>query len=282
VIGGPRRGHGHRVQKPRSRCELAVDRWGDGPPVLLLHGIGGSARYWRPLAEVSGGYRATAPDLLGFGRSPKPDHSAYDVQDHLCTLLPLVEPGSVVVAHSTGAVLAAALAAARPDLVSALLLVGAPLYADLPSARTEVRRLGFLARVTASGEVAGRLAMVLMHGLIQPLSPWLPLGLPTEVVEDFWRHSWTSYSRTLRRVVVGHPAVPDLERLSMPCTLLYGARDTTASRQPLAALVAGNCALRHVEAAGGHHLPVQDPRSVADVLEQVLTTALGRGSAAPA
>lgn len=101
-----------------------MDRWGDGPPVLLVHGIGGSARYWRPLAEVSTGYRATAPDLLGFGRSPRPDDSAYDVGDPLDALLPLVAPGSVVVAHSTGAVLAAALATARPDLVSALLLVG--------------------------------------------------------------------------------------------------------------------------------------------------------------
>jgi pimeloyl-ACP methyl ester carboxylesterase len=264
------------MQEGRSRCELAVDRWGDGPPVLLLHGIGGSARYWRSLREASCGYRATAPDLLGFGRSPKPDDSDYDVQEDLATLLPLVEPGSVVVAHSTGAVLAAALAAARPDLVSALLLVGAPLYADVPSARRQVRQLGFLARVTASGEVAGRLTMVVMHTVVQPLSRWLPLGLPTEVVEDFWRHSWTSYSRTLRRVVVGHPAVPDLERVSMPCTLLYGAQDTTAARDPLAALVAGNSAVRHVELADGHHLPAQDPRAVTDQLEQVLAAAAGR------
>jgi pimeloyl-ACP methyl ester carboxylesterase len=113
--------------------------------------IGGSARYWRPLAEVSAGYRATAPDLLGFGRSPRPDDSAYDVREHLAALLPLVEPGSVVVAHSTGAVLAAALAAARPDLVSALLLVGAPLYADVPSARSEVRRLGSWPRSPPQG-----------------------------------------------------------------------------------------------------------------------------------
>jgi pimeloyl-ACP methyl ester carboxylesterase len=116
-----------------------------------------------------------------------------------------------------------------------------------------------------------------LHGLVQPLSPWLPLRLPAEVVEDFWRHSWASYSRTLRRVVVGHPAVPDVARLSMPCTLLYGAQDTTASRQPLGALLARNCTLRHVEVAGGHHLPVQDPRAVADVLGQVLATAAGRG-----
>ena len=122
------------------------------------------------MAAVSDGYRATAPDLLGFGRSPRPVDARYDVDEHLERLVPLVPPGSVVVAHSTGAVLAAALAARRPDLVRSLLLIGAPLYADVPEARREVRRLGPLARVTASGEVLGRLTMVVLHGLVQPLS----------------------------------------------------------------------------------------------------------------
>lgn len=96
----------------------------------------------------------------------------------------------------------------RADLVKALLLIGAPLYADVPAARREVRRLSCLARVTASGEVLGQLTMIVLHTLVQPLSPLLPLGLPREVVEDFWEHSWRSYSRTLRRVVVEHPAAP--------------------------------------------------------------------------
>lgn len=253
--------------------ELAVERWGAGPPVLLLHGIGGSARYWRPLAEVSTGYRAVAPDLLGFGRSPRPEDRPYDVDAHLEALLPLVARGSVVLAHSTGAVLAAALAARRPDLVRALLLVGAPLYADVASARREVRKLGALARFTASGEVAGRVAMVLLHTLVRPLSALLPLGLPPAVVQDFWEHSWTSYSRTLRQVVIDHPAVPDLAATDVPCTLVYGRTDRTASHAPLPGLLAANPALRAVELPGGHHLPAQDPARIA----QLLTAQLARG-----
>ena len=254
------------------RCSpLFVERWGDsGPPVVLLHGIGGSARYWHGLAAVAGGYRATAPDLLGFGRSPRPDQARYDVEEHLEHLEPLIAPGSIVVAHSTGAVLAAALAVRRPDLVKSLLLIGAPLYADVPAARREVRRLGFLARVTASGEILGRLTMIVLHTLVQPLSPLLPLGLPREVVEDFWEHSWRSYSRTLRRVVVEHPAPPDLERITMPCTLVYGADDQSASRERLAQLLGRNGQLTHVEVPGTHQLPARQPERVADVLRQVL------------
>jgi pimeloyl-ACP methyl ester carboxylesterase len=240
--------------------------------VLFLHGIGGSGRYWQPLAEVSGGYAGVAPDLLGFGRSPWPADSTYDVDAHLEALLAVAPSRSVVVAHSTGAVLAVALAARHPERVEKLLLIGAPLYEDLAQARREVRRLGPLARVTASGEVAGRAAMVVLHGLVRPVSRLLPLGLPEPVVEDFWRHSWTSYSRTLRNVVVGYPAVPLLGTLAMPCALLYGTDDTTAYRPSTDRLHQLNPRLRVLEAPGGHHVAVQNPAVVADALGNMLAT----------
>ena len=250
--------------------QLCTRTWGHGRPVLFLHGIGGSGRYWQPLAQVSRGYNAVAPDLLGFGRSPWPADSAYDVDAHLDALLPVAPPRSVVVAHSTGAVLAMALATRHPDRVEKLMLIGAPLYEDPAQARREVRRLGTLARVTASGEVAGRAAMVVLHGLVQPFSRLLPMGLPHDVVDDFWRHSWTSYSRTLRNVVVGSPAVPLISTLRMPCTLLYGAEDSTAYRPSTQRLRQLNPQLRVLTTNGGHHVAVQEPAAVAHALSGVL------------
>lgn len=249
---------------------LQDERWGSGPPALFLHGIGGSARYWRPLAAASSGYRGVAVDLLGFGRSPRPDGASYDLDCHLEALLPSVPPGSVVLAHSTGAVLAGALAVRRPDLVRALLLVGAPLYADRAEAEREVGGLGYLARVTATGEVAGRVACAVLHGLVKPVSRHLPTGLPDAVVRDFWEHDWRSYSRTLRRVVIGHPLVPDLREVAVPCTLLHGWEDRTASRRPLPDLVDDSPLLRAVEVAGDHHVAVRRPQVVADALGELL------------
>lgn len=247
--------------------------WGHGRPVLFLHGIGGSGRYWRSLARVSHGYSAAAPDLLGFGQSPRPADSAYDVDAHLGAILPVAPPRSVVVAHSTGAILALALASRHPDRVEELLLIGAPLYEDVAQARRQVRQLGPLARVTASGEVAGRAAMVVLHGLVKPVSRLLPTGPPREVVEDFWQHSWTSYSRTLRNVVIGHPAVPLISSLRMPCTLLYGVDDSTASRPSSQRLRQLNRRLRVLQVSGGHHVAVQDPHVVAEALREVLADA---------
>ena len=112
--------------------------------------------------------------------------------------------------------------------------------------------------------------MVVLHGLVQPLSTRLPVRLPRAVVEDFWLHSWLSYSRTLRRVVVEHPAVPDLEQLSIPCTLLYGTKDQSASREALQGLLLRNSCLDHVELPGTHHLPARQPERVAEILRGLL------------
>ena len=67
---------------------LSARSWGQGPPVVLLHGLGASSRYWETLAHSSSGYAATAPDLLGFGRSPKPPEASYDAACHVEALSP--------------------------------------------------------------------------------------------------------------------------------------------------------------------------------------------------
>jgi len=47
---------------------------GDGPPVVLLHGIGRSLEDWADtVPALSGQYRVYAPDMIGFGLSDKPD-----------------------------------------------------------------------------------------------------------------------------------------------------------------------------------------------------------------
>lgn len=52
---------------------LYINSWGSGSPLVFIHGLGASARYWEPLTgALPTGYRGIAPDLLGFGRSPAP------------------------------------------------------------------------------------------------------------------------------------------------------------------------------------------------------------------
>ena len=180
-------------------------RWGEGEPVLFVHGLGASGRYWDRLAEQASGFAGVAPDLLGFGRSPKPADSSYSVEEHLDALAPLLEDRSVVVGHSTGAILAAALAARERERVAALLLVGLPAFADEATARAEIGRLGLLARLTAEGNDLARLlchAMCSLRPLAVTLGPlvsatsprqWWPTGpaTPGPRTAGRWRRSWS-------------------------------------------------------------------------------------------
>ena len=52
---------------------LHLRRNGTGPPILHLHGVGGSGLIFQPVVQrVGTGFDHLRPDLLGYGYSPKP------------------------------------------------------------------------------------------------------------------------------------------------------------------------------------------------------------------
>jgi pimeloyl-ACP methyl ester carboxylesterase len=55
---------------------------GHGKPLLLVHGLGGSSLDWAPVIKTyaRAGYHVYAPDLLGYGKSQKPDVS-YSIEE---------------------------------------------------------------------------------------------------------------------------------------------------------------------------------------------------------
>jgi len=256
---------------------LHVDEWGTGLPVAFVHGLGASARYWEPLRDASIGYHGLAPDLLGFGRSPAPPDAAYDVESHIAALSAVVPAGSLVVGHSTGGLIAAALAGRRPDLVRRLLLIGMPAYPDAQSAREEVGRFGALARLTLKGSPLARVlctAMCEVRPLAIAVAPLVVRDLPASIASDGARHTWTSYHRTLENVVVGYRPGPDLAAAAAPITFLHGDVDPTAPlpfvRRLVDELTAERDDVKLKVVAGDHHLALRRPAQVAVVLTTLL------------
>lgn len=120
---------------PTGEAELEVAVYGDGRPVLLLHGFPDSGRLWRHQvpALVEAGFRVIVPDLRGYGGSSKPaDVDAYRmrrlVADVVAVLDRLDAPRPHVVGHDWGAGLAWVLAGVAPERVDhlAVLSVGHP------------------------------------------------------------------------------------------------------------------------------------------------------------
>jgi pimeloyl-ACP methyl ester carboxylesterase len=111
--------HGHPV---------TYRRVGEGPAVVLIHGITSSSRTWRevlPLLAASG-YTVIAPDLLGHGRSAKPrgDYSLGAYASGVRDLLVALEvPRATIVGHSLGGGVAMQFAYQFPERVERLVLV---------------------------------------------------------------------------------------------------------------------------------------------------------------
>ncbi|HVI38528.1 MAG TPA: alpha/beta hydrolase, partial [Gaiellales bacterium] len=107
---------------------LHVHRYGPTrpPQILAVHGLTGHGQRWQTLATRHlPEFAIVAPDLIGHGRSSWEAPWNIDANvDALARLLDTDAEGPVVVVgHSFGGAVALNLAAARPDLVSALVLL---------------------------------------------------------------------------------------------------------------------------------------------------------------
>ncbi len=93
---------------------------GRGEPVLLLHGLGNSGRDWefQLPALLAAGYRVIRPDLLGFGRSGRPEEGfgPSEMAADMRTLLQsLGVTGAHLVGYSMGGAVAYQLAVEEPE-----------------------------------------------------------------------------------------------------------------------------------------------------------------------
>ncbi|MEA5420301.1 alpha/beta fold hydrolase [Spirulina sp. CCNP1310] len=97
------------------------------PPLLLVHGFGASTDHWRKnIAELQSDFEVWAIDLLGFGRSQKPDiaYSGDLWRDQLTDFIAEVIGRPVVLAgNSLGGYSALCVAAQRPQWAKGLILL---------------------------------------------------------------------------------------------------------------------------------------------------------------
>lgn len=112
--------HGHK---------LSVVVAGEGPVVLLVHGMAGSAATWKHvLPALAQRFTVVAPDLLGHGESGKPRRGEYSLGAHANVLRDLLQvlghDRATMVGQSLGGGLVMQLAYQFPERCERLVLVG--------------------------------------------------------------------------------------------------------------------------------------------------------------
>ncbi|HEY7926314.1 MAG TPA: alpha/beta hydrolase [Candidatus Dormibacteraeota bacterium] len=106
----------------------AVDHGGAGPPMLLVHGLGGSLLDWRDVApSLTRHHRVWSLDLIGFGRTPIENRHAtvaanQRLVDVMVRHIGRGEP-VLLMGNSMGGLISIVEASRRPDLISGLVLV---------------------------------------------------------------------------------------------------------------------------------------------------------------
>jgi pimeloyl-ACP methyl ester carboxylesterase len=201
---------------------------GEGPPLLLIHGYGGSAWNFSELAPLLPGRRLLIPDLPGHGASaPLPSSASLaGYADALAATL----PGPVdVLGHSLGGVVALRLAERRPDLVRSIVLAAA---AGISSSTRSAEVMITLAAFIQPGRIVARRTELiarsrrlrqLVFGTFEVANPDL---LTERAVHGLLRGT-TLHTDTLgagRALVRGDPR-QDLDRVQCPVLVLWGGRD---------------------------------------------------------
>ncbi|WP_218080654.1 alpha/beta fold hydrolase [Anthocerotibacter panamensis] len=212
-----------------------------GTPILLVHGFGASADHWRYNLPVLAQYhRVWAIDLLGFGRSAKPD-IPYDgdlwrdqLRDFCRTV---IQEPVVVVGNSLGGYAALCLASDHPELAQGLVLVNSAGPFEDPAPKSDpglkdwfgAAILGLLRQSWASDLLFEfvRSPYWIRRTLLQVYKD--PRNVNEELVQDIYRPSCDPGAARVFARVFSSPQGRNLtvlfQKLQLPLLLLWGDLD---------------------------------------------------------
>jgi len=251
---------------------------GEGPPLVLVHGLGGAASNWTELAPLLlPRHRLLVPDLPGHGGStalpavsglePFADRVALVAERE--GMLP-----APVIGHSLGGMVVLRLALRRPDDVSAIVLAGA---AGLSIGNVWGRQLLSVFTSVRPGRLAARyrglvsrspLLRRLVFGFVSVADP---AGLTNEAVEGFLAAQLlhTDVDSAWQALRVDDPR-QELEHVRCPGLVLWGAEDVQLPLDDAFEYTRRLRARLRVIPGCGHLLIGERPAACADAIERFL------------
>ncbi|WP_306317768.1 MULTISPECIES: alpha/beta fold hydrolase [unclassified Streptomyces] len=200
------------------------------PAVLLVHGSAGSLEHWDPvvpaLAET---FRVIRVDLPGCGRSPAPKSGGFGVPAQARRVGAVLDDLGVervtVVGHSSGCMVATALAEQRAAKVTAVALID---MGPDPNAQAGESPLVRLLSVPVVGPLLWRLRTPDALRRAAATAVTRPVPIPDSYVEGALAMTHRAFVGTMRgyRAYLGQRGLPErLAPLGLPVFVLFGAED---------------------------------------------------------
>jgi len=246
---------------------VAVEIEGEGEPVLMIHGLGGTSNTFTPVLGAFARHRTIRFDLPGSGRSHR-------VEAPLSLTL-FVEKARLVmqrtgiervhvVAHSMGTIIAAHLAASEPGRVASLALFG-PLLAPPEPARAAIRARAAQAREGDMRPIADALLRTSVAAETRARRP----TAVAFVRESLMRQDPEGYARSCEALAEMVPA--DTSRIGCPTLLVTGDEDVVAPPQAVRMMGERITGSRVEVLRGcGHWTPVEKPEECIGLLKRFL------------
>lgn len=249
---------------------------GKGKPLVFLHGLGASHRMWSTIINhLPQTYQFVTPDLLGFGRSPKPD-STYTTKQHITAIEESIKENKIeqpftLIGNSLGSILTIAYTKHFPKDVDKLIIIAPPIYKTSQEAKAKIissPRVEYLLYSPLGRIYCG--IHQLFHGFFSLVLPLLIKKYPKTVIQDFLLHTWQSYKYTVTHVIEEQDAFETLLHIKIPTLILYSDNDRLMNIQTLEKLAEKNKQITLKKLSGQHDFPLVYPKEVSEEITRFL------------
>jgi pimeloyl-ACP methyl ester carboxylesterase len=259
---------------------------GDGPPIVLIHGMLNSSSHWRSVAlELARDYTVIAPDLIGHGDSAAP-RGDYSLGAHAASIRDLLAAIGIdrasIVGHSLGGGVAMQFFYQFPQRVERLVLISSGGLGHEVTASLRSAALPGVSPLLAM-TIRPRLVGALAHGGKLLRDRGIGAGVYLQAAARALRPLQSAESReaflqTLRAVIDVHgQRVSATDRLylleALPTMIVWGERDNTI---PLAHGREAHVAIpqnRFETIAGAAHFPhLEAPDALSALLRDFMRT----------
>ncbi|MBL8794794.1 MAG: alpha/beta fold hydrolase [Planctomycetia bacterium] len=211
------------MQATINGSNLHYESQGEGPPIVFVHGLGGTSNVWHAQRAVLSRYfRVVAFDLTGSGRSDK-SKASYSIDGWADDIAGLIDhlqlDQAVVVGHSMGTVIVQKFAAKYPQRTKAIVLAGALVELGAPGKEAFTKRAE---TVEQQGMIG--VADAVLGGALSAGSREGNLALTGLVREMLLSNCPKCYAGHCRALVAGS-AKADQAKITCPTLLVVGDQD---------------------------------------------------------